>query len=89
MATLNIRNLPDEVHRRLRIRAAEHGRSMEAEARAILTEACAEQAATTQAEREAALRLMQARLRRLYGDRDPSSVVDQFIAERRQDWDPE
>ena len=37
MATLNIRNLPDEVHRRLRVRAAEHGRSMEAEARAILT----------------------------------------------------
>ena len=39
MATLNIRNLPDEVHRRLRLRAAEHGRSMEAEARAILAAA--------------------------------------------------
>jgi plasmid stability protein len=40
MATLNIRNLPDDVHHRLRMRAAEHGRSMEAEARVILTEAC-------------------------------------------------
>ena len=44
MATLNIRNLPDEVHRRLRVRAAEHGRSMEAEARAILSAACATKA---------------------------------------------
>lgn len=40
MATLNIRNLPDDVHHRLRMRAAEHGRSMEAEVRVILTEAC-------------------------------------------------
>ena len=39
MATLNIRNLPDEVHRELRQRAARHNRSMEAEARAILRSA--------------------------------------------------
>lgn len=38
MATLTIRNLDDDVKRRLRIRAAEHGRSMEEEARAILRE---------------------------------------------------
>ncbi|MGY6554571.1 MAG: FitA-like ribbon-helix-helix domain-containing protein [Wenzhouxiangella sp.] len=36
MAILTVRNLPDEVHRALRVRAAEHGRSMEAEVRAIL-----------------------------------------------------
>lgn len=36
MATLVIRDLDDEVKARLRVRAAEHGRSMEAEARAIL-----------------------------------------------------
>jgi plasmid stability protein len=39
MAVLTIRNLPDETHRALRIRAAEHGRSTEAEVRAILNEA--------------------------------------------------
>lgn len=39
MATLTIRNLPDEVHRALRVRAARHGRSKEAEIRAILAEA--------------------------------------------------
>lgn len=36
--TLTIRNLDKEVKQKLRIRAAQHQRSMEAEARAILTE---------------------------------------------------
>ncbi|PPQ38299.1 FitA-like ribbon-helix-helix domain-containing protein [Rhodopila globiformis] len=36
MATLTVRNLDDDIVRRLRIRAAEHGRSAEAEHRAIL-----------------------------------------------------
>lgn len=39
MATLTIRNLPDEVHDALRRRAAEHRRSMEAEARDVLAKA--------------------------------------------------
>ena len=39
MASITIRNLDDEVKTRLRIRAAEHGRSMEEEARIILREA--------------------------------------------------
>ena len=36
MAMLTVRNLPDEVHRALRVRAAQHGHSMEAEVREIL-----------------------------------------------------
>ncbi|MRH21335.1 FitA-like ribbon-helix-helix domain-containing protein, partial [Rhodovulum strictum] len=36
MASITIRNLDDDVKRRLRIRAAEHGRSMEEEVREIL-----------------------------------------------------
>lgn len=39
MAAVSIRDLDDEVRARLRVRAAQHGRSMEAEIRAILTEA--------------------------------------------------
>lgn len=39
MATLTVRNLPDDIHRALRLRAAEHGRSTEGEVRAILAEA--------------------------------------------------
>ena len=36
MAMLTVRNLSEEVHRALRVRAAQHGQSMEAEVRAIL-----------------------------------------------------
>jgi len=36
MASITIRNLDDDRKRRLRIRAAEHGRSMEEEAREML-----------------------------------------------------
>ena len=36
MASITIRNLDDDIKRRLRIRAAERGRSMEEEARDIL-----------------------------------------------------
>jgi plasmid stability protein len=39
MAVLTVRNLPEETHRALRVRAAHHGRSTEAEVRAILEEA--------------------------------------------------
>lgn len=36
MPSITVRNIPEPVHRRLRIRAARNGRSMEAELRAIL-----------------------------------------------------
>jgi len=39
MAAVSIRDLDDQVRERLRMRAAAHGRSMEAEIRNILTEA--------------------------------------------------
>jgi plasmid stability protein len=85
MATLTIRNLPDEVHRRLRIRAAENGRSMEAEARALLTEALQDderRGAKSTAEK---VRELQAFIDKLYGGRKPQNVVDELIAERRRE----
>ncbi len=39
MAMLTVRNLPDEVHRALRVQAALHGHSTEAEVREILARA--------------------------------------------------
>lgn len=39
MKCLTIRNVPDEVHRALRVQAALHGRSAEAEIRSILENA--------------------------------------------------
>lgn len=39
MPQIIVRQLPDEVHRALKARATEHGRSTEAEARDIITQA--------------------------------------------------
>jgi antitoxin FitA len=43
MAMLTVRNLSEEVHRALRVRAALHGQSMEAEVREILEAAISPQ----------------------------------------------
>jgi plasmid stability protein len=45
MATLTVRNLPDDVRDKLRVRAAMKGRSTEAEVRAVLADAVAHQEA--------------------------------------------
>jgi len=39
MAAVVVRHLPEEIHRALKLRAVQHGRSTEAEIRAILEEA--------------------------------------------------
>lgn len=47
MASMTIHNLDDDIKQRLHIRAAEHGHSMEEEARAILRAALPEPASPT------------------------------------------
>lgn len=44
MASITIRNLDEDIKQRLRVRAAEHGRSMEEEAREILRRVMSESA---------------------------------------------
>ena len=39
MAALSVRNIPEDIHRALKLRAAARGRSAEAEVRAILADA--------------------------------------------------
>jgi plasmid stability protein len=78
MATINIRNLPDDIHRRLRVRAARAGRSMEAEAREIIARACMQ-------ERVADVAALQAWVDSLYRGRKPRRVVEDLIAERRKE----
>jgi hypothetical protein len=80
MAVLNIRNLPDDIRDRLRVRAARRGRSMEAEARAILTAAVSDSDTDPQAPSS-----LPDWVDRLYGKRKPKAVVDALIAERRRE----
>jgi plasmid stability protein len=88
MATLTISDLPEDVHQQLRARAAASGRSVAAEAREILVEGCNGRRARTPEEREAAMTRLQAFAKKLRGDQ-PTSVVDDFIAERRCEADRE
>ena len=79
MAVLNIRNLPAEIYSRLRVRAAKAGRSMEAEAREILTGACREDGMRRPASD------LQDLVDQLYGSAKPRRVVESLIDERRQE----
>jgi plasmid stability protein len=77
MATLTIRNGDAAVKERLRLRAARHGRSMEAEARTILSEAVA-------AERDQAEPNLAEAIRRRYaalGGVDLELPPDEFVGE--------
>ncbi len=79
MATLNVRNLPDSVHTSLRMRAARMGRSMEAEAREILADACRPASGNPD------LTALQGLVDELYGADKPSQVVEDLIAQRRRE----
>ena len=85
MATLNIRNLPDDVHRRLRARRrarAQHGGG--GAGRAILTQACCTGPRASAGEAVAKAKRLQAFVDELYGGKRPNNVVDDLIAERRR-----
>jgi plasmid stability protein len=77
MAILNIRNLPDDVHAALRIKAAQAGLSMEAEARRILADACLEHKPAASAKK------LQDLVQTLYGKQKPIDVTDEQIRLRR------
>lgn len=83
MPVLNIRNLPSEVHAGLRVRAARAGRSMEAEARAILTRA------VLQAEGRRGAAQLPSWVDELYATGKPAGVVDDLLAERRRESERE
>ena len=84
MATLTIRNLPQEVYDRLRIRAAENKRSMEAEARELMYKALRPKLTP-----EEALRNLQARMAGIPPEAQEKASVDSFLAERRAMWGEE
>lgn len=85
MATLSVRNLPDEIQAVLRQRAAQAGLSMEAEVRNILIRACTSQ--PPNGERlQAVLSNIQRWSRQLPNITAVSySAVDDFLAERRRE----
>jgi plasmid stability protein len=86
MATLTIRNIPDEVHTAIRVRAAKNGRSMEEEVRLLLANFAANENKSEEdirADVAARVAKAQAKVREMFGGELPKNAVDEFIAERR------
>jgi plasmid stability protein len=85
MATLTIRNLPDELHAALRVRAARNGRSMEAELREMIARFIENGDALL--DRAEALRRVEA-ARALVSRRiaQDDRLLDTFVAERQDLW---
>ena len=81
MATINIRNVPDDVYKALRVRAAQSNESMESYLRNHLTKLI--EGATTA---EISLLDIRTRMRAVLGDRADQSVVDYFLKQRREDY---
>ena len=85
MATLTVRNLPDEALAKLRGRAAHHGRSMEAEARDLLVAVAEGARILREASRpsiEDRVAEAQGMIKARLGDL-PKERVDAFLAERK------
>jgi plasmid stability protein len=81
MATINIRNVLDDVYKALRVRAAQSNESMESYLRNHLTKLI-EGAPTA----EISLLDIRTRMRAVLGDRADQSVVDDFLKQRREDY---
>lgn len=81
MATLTVRNLDDSIAQALRVRAAEHGRSAEAEHREILRAVLAGDRLSPRA--AAAARLAEFRLRT--AGRGSASTAE-LLRESREEW---
>lgn len=83
MTTLTIRNLPDPVRDRLRVRAAQNGRSMEAEAREALGRLYAPE--PSHPERSAPERVRRLQETMAPFRSDTGNVSDELLADRREE----
>lgn len=85
MATLTIRNLSDDVHAALRVRAARHGRSMEEEVRVLIAAIAKPEVARSfdRADALAAADEIRGLMRAAHGGRMPRDSVDAFLADKR------
>ena len=83
MATMTIRNVPDEVRDEIRVAAAKNGRSMEAEVRHRLVKSTLESGHASSKDLGERLRRVQEDFVRHATD---DLSVERFLAERRAMW---
>lgn len=84
-ATLTIRNLDDDVKQKLRLRAASHQRSMEAEARDILARAVNEESVLSPPRTPGEMRERLLSLRGIWKAQAAGRTTDEIMRELRGD----
>jgi plasmid stability protein len=84
-ATLTIRNLDDDVKQKLRLRAASHQRSMEAEAREILARAVNEKAVMSPPKTPEEMRERLMTVRGIWKTQTAGRSTDEIMRELRGD----
>jgi antitoxin FitA len=85
MATLTIRNVPEETHKALRVRAALAGRSVEEEVRRILAEHAEPRREYRNPKTKEEIAEAVRKAQELFAPMRESYSVDQFIAEKREE----
>ena len=80
MATLTVRNVPEVTVRKVKIAAAQKGKSMEAELRSLIDE-------TYSGPQTVPFEEVQRRFAAMWGGKPPGNMVDRFLAERHEDFD--
>jgi plasmid stability protein len=85
MATLTIRNVPEETHKALRLRAAENGRSVEEEVRRILAEHAPERFEYRNPKTPEQIAEAVRKAQELFAPMRETYSVAQFIAEKREE----
>ena len=91
LAQLLVRNVSDDVKERLRARAKRHGRSLEAEARAILSDAASAQKSQGVAEKAPAGSWVKEAVRRMKKiglTKKDMEALEANIREHRKAWRP-
>ncbi len=83
MATLTIRNVPDDVHKGLRLRAAENGRSVEEEIRRILAEQVTPRAEYKNPKTPEEIAAAVKRAQEFFAPMAKTYSVDQYLEEKR------
>jgi len=85
MVTLTIRNVSETVHKALRLRAAENGRSVEEEVRRILAERTAGRLERKSAKTAGEVAAAAKRLQSLFAQARRDYSVEQFVREKHDE----
>jgi plasmid stability protein len=86
MKNLTVRNVPEDVYRRLRVTAASKGMSLEAHLRETLAQAALQKSSAPKEMANEPFARVRAQIRKANGGKLPNGVTAAFLKERKKMW---